>query len=68
MKNYIDFTKIQKKYKGSWIALNDTLDNVISYGRDANSVYKKATKKGFKSPTLFKVPKEIAPYFGTSFI
>lgn len=68
MKNYIDLTLIQKKYKGSWVALNDKLDIVISYGSDANSVYEKATKKGFKSPTLFKVPKEITPYFGTAFI
>lgn len=45
MKNYIDLTSIQKKYKGSWVALNDKLDVVISYGNDANSVYEKATKK-----------------------
>lgn len=68
MKNYIDLTAIQKKYKGSWVALNDDLSLVISYGSDANSVLKKATKKGYKSPTLFKVPKEIIPYFGASFI
>ena len=61
-------TAIQKKYKGSWIALNDKLDSVISYGSDANSVLEKATKKGYKSPTLFKVPREIVPYFGASFL
>jgi len=64
MKNYIDFTNIQKKYKGSWIALNDSLDKVISYGKNAKSVYEKAVKKGYKIPTIFKVPKEITPYFG----
>lgn len=68
MKNYIDFTKIQKKYKGSWVALDDKLDNVISNGKNAKSVYEKAVKKGYKSPTLFKVPKQITPYFGVSFI
>ena len=45
MKKYVDMTAIQKKYKGSWIALNDKLDSVISYGSDANSVLEKATKK-----------------------
>lgn len=67
MKSYIDLTKIQKKYKGSWVALNDKLDNVISYGRDVKVVYDTAVKKGYKIPTLFKVPKEITPYFGVSF-
>ncbi len=68
MKNYIDLTEIQKKYKGSWIALNDSLNDVISYGKDAKITYNKAIKKGYKTPTLFKVPKKITPYFGVSCI
>ena len=44
MKNYIDLTEIQKKYKGSWIALNDSLNDVISYGKDAKITYNKAIK------------------------
>ncbi|KKP67537.1 MAG: hypothetical protein UR68_C0001G0076 [Candidatus Roizmanbacteria bacterium GW2011_GWA2_35_19] len=68
MKNYIDLTNIQKKYRGSWIALDNNLKKVISNGQDAKSVYDIAIKQGYKIPTLFKVPKKITPYFGVSFI
>lgn len=64
MKNYLDMTKIQKKYKGLWIVLNDKLDNVVTYDSNAKRAYEKAMKKGYKTPTLFKVPREITPYFG----
>lgn len=64
MKDYIDLTNISKKYKGSWITLDKSLKNVLSFDKDAKKAYDKAVKKGFNKPTLFKVPKEIVPYFG----
>lgn len=64
MSNYIDLTKISKKYKGSWIALDSRLTTVVSNDKNAKKAFDKAIEKGYKKPTLFKVPKEIIPYFG----
>lgn len=60
----IDLTKIYKKYKGLWVVLDEKLSKVISFDKDANKAYKKASEQGYKKPTLFKVPKENIPYFG----
>jgi len=62
--NYIDLTNITKKYSGSWVALNEKLDKVIVSDSNAKKVYDKAVKRGHRTPTLFKVPKQIKPYFG----
>lgn len=60
----IDLTKIYKKYKGLWVVLDEKLSKVISFDKNAERAYKKAFQKGYKKPTLFKVPKENLPYFG----
>jgi len=60
----VDLTKIYKKYKGLWIALNDKWDTVISFDKDIKKVHKEALEKGYKEPILFKVPTEIAAYIG----
>lgn len=62
--DYIDLTNIAKKYSGSWVALNEKLDKVIVADSNVKKVYVEAVKKGHKTPTLFKVPKQIKPYFG----
>ena len=59
-----DFTKIFDKYKGLWIVLDDSLKKVISSNKNAEKAYKEALEKGYKKPTLFKVPQENLPYFG----
>lgn len=64
MNRSMDFTKIYKKYSGLWIVLDKKLKKVISSNRDAKRAYKEALNKGFKSPTLFKVPRENLPYIG----
>lgn len=61
-----DLTKIYEKYKGLWVALDQKLHKVISSDKSADKAYKKAVKEGYKKPTLFKVPQENRPYFGTS--
>lgn len=61
-----DFTYIYKKYKGLWIALDSKLERVISASRSAEKAYKDAVGKGYKTPTMFKVPKVNLPYFGFS--
>ena len=60
----INFTQIYKKYKGLWIALDEKLKKVISYDKNIEKAYKKALERGYKKPTLFKVPQNNLPYFG----
>ncbi len=63
MKN--DLTKIYKKYKGLWVALNDKWDTVISSSKDVEIAQKEAIEKGYKSPIMFKVPSKIISFVGT---
>ena len=60
----INLTKIFDKYKGLWVALDDSLRKVISSNKNAEKAYKEALSRGYKKPTLFKVPQENLPYFG----
>lgn len=60
----IDLTKIYNKYKGLWVALDNSLKSVISADKDATKAYRKAIKQGYKKPTMFKVPLKNIPYFG----
>lgn len=64
MKKNTNLTKIFNKYKGFWVALDDSLRKVISYNKNAQKAYTEALEKGYKKPTLFKVPQENIPYFG----
>ncbi len=62
----MNFTNIYKKYSGSWIALDEKLQKVISSNKSAKEAHKEAVKKGHINPTLFKVPKHNLPYVGFS--
>ncbi|OGH19716.1 MAG: hypothetical protein A3D74_03185 [Candidatus Levybacteria bacterium RIFCSPHIGHO2_02_FULL_37_13] len=64
MKVNTNLTAIFTKYKGLWVALDETLKKVISSDKNVDKVYKKALKKGYQKPTLFKVPQKNLPYFG----
>ena len=64
MKKTINLTKIFDKYRDFWVTLDDSLGKVISYNKNAQKAYKEALEKGYKKPTLFKVPQENIPYFG----
>jgi len=59
-----NLTKIFEKYRGLWVALDGSLKKVISSDKNAEKAYKQALDKGYKKPTLFKVPQENLPYFG----
>lgn len=65
-KNIMNFTNIYKKHKGLWIALDEKLEKVISYNLNAKKAHDEAIEKGYKNPTLFKVPKHNLPYIGFS--
>lgn len=60
----IDWTKIYKKYKGLWVALEDNEKTVISAAKTAKEAWKIAQEKGYEKPILFRVPTEIKAYVG----
>lgn len=60
----MNFTKIYKRYSGLWIALDQKLKKVIASNKNAKKAYNEALERGFKRPTLFKVPRENLPYIG----
>lgn len=64
MKVNTNLTKIFNKYKGLWVALDESLKKVISSDKDALKAYQEAVKRGYRKPTLFKVPRKNLPYFG----
>lgn len=63
----INWTKIYKKYKGLWVALDEKERKVVASDKEAKKAFEKAQKKGVKIPILFKVPTEIIPYVGAPF-
>ena len=48
----INWSKIYKKYKGLWIALDKDEKKVISYDQEAKKAFEKAQKKGIRIPIL----------------
>ena len=61
----IDLSAVHEKYKGMWVALTDSYQ-VISANKSVRKVVEEVRKKGYKHPTLFKVPKEELPFIGIS--
>ena len=59
----IDLSKVLDPFKGMWVALTDA-DRVISANTSAKKAYDEAIKKGYKEPTLFKVPQHDLPHIG----
>ena len=60
-----NWSGIYKKYKGLWIALKSPDDlKVISFGKTLKETLKKAENKGFSSPLVTQIPKEILPIVG----
>ncbi|MDI6602972.1 MAG: DUF5678 domain-containing protein [Patescibacteria group bacterium] len=45
----IDWTKIYKKYKGLWVALDKDEKRVVAFDKEAKKVFKKAQKKRSES-------------------
>ena len=49
-----------------WVTLTESLDTVISADKNPKIALDKALKKGYKKPTLFKVPRENNAYIGAA--
>jgi hypothetical protein len=60
----IDWTKIYKKYKGSWVAVLDDEVTVVGSGKTIKSALEQARKAGYEDPIVMRVPTEIIPYVG----
>ncbi len=64
----IDWTKIYHKYKGRWVALQDDEITVVASGKTAKEALDAARSKGLKRPILHRVPTEVLPYIGSSWV
>lgn len=60
----IDWTKIYKKYKGSWVAFKDDEITVVASGKTAKEALSKAQKRGYTKPILSRMPKKLVSYVG----
>ncbi len=60
----IDWTKIYKKYKGFWVALDSDETTVIANGKTAKEAWNKARKKGYNKPILTRMPRNLVSYVG----
>lgn len=60
----IDWTKIFKKYKGLWVALQRDEKTVIASGKTAKEAWDKAQRKGYIKPILTRMPEKLVGYIG----
>ena len=54
----IDMRKIEKKYAGLWVALNDSRTKVTGFGASLEEALTNAKKKGIKDPIITRIPSE----------
>lgn len=59
-----DWTKIQKKYKGLWVALQKDEVTVIGAAKRLKDAILEAHKKGFKEPIMTRMPEKIVTFVG----
>ena len=60
-----DWTKIQKKYKGLWVALADDDKTVLGTGKTLKEALVQAKQKTDDVPFVTRMPLEIVPFVGT---
>jgi len=60
----INWTNIQKKYKGLWVALADNERTVIASGKTAREALERAQAKSRQTPFLARMPEKISPFIG----
>ncbi|MDO8548482.1 MAG: DUF5678 domain-containing protein [bacterium] len=59
-----DWTEIQKKYKGLWVALADDEETVLATGKTLKEAQEEARKKGHKDPIFTRMPEKLTTYVG----
>ncbi|MDO8569817.1 MAG: DUF5678 domain-containing protein [bacterium] len=55
----INWTNLQKKYKGLWVALADDEITVLGHGKTLKEALEKAKKIGYEKPILSRMPEKI---------
>lgn len=60
----INWTNLQKKYKGLWVALKSDERTVVASGKTAKEAWSKAQKEGYKKPILSRMPEKLVSYVG----
>lgn len=59
-----DWTKIYKKYKGLWVALDEDEVTVLGVGKTVQDAVAAARKKTTKTPFLTRVPETLSAFAG----
>mgnify|MGYP003394854292 CR=1 FL=1 len=59
-----DWTEIQKKHKGQWVALADDEETVIAVGKTLKEAQEGARKKGHEDPIFTRMPETLTTYVG----
>lgn len=60
----IDWSKIYKRYKGLWVALQSNEKTVVASGKTAKAAWDRAQKKGYAKPILTRMPSKLVTYVG----
>lgn len=64
MAKAIDWSRLQEKYKGLWVALADDEATVLAVGKTPKEAWNAARAAGHKKPILASFPEEIITYVG----
>jgi Family of unknown function (DUF5678) len=59
-----DWTKLYKQYQGQWVALGDDEQTVIAAASTLREVMKTATRLGYASPHVVKLPHDLRIFVG----
>lgn len=59
-----DWTKIQKKYKGLWVAFAKDEETVLGSGKTVREALSGAIKKSNETPILARMPEKMVSYVG----
>ncbi|HVM73818.1 MAG TPA: DUF5678 domain-containing protein [Candidatus Paceibacterota bacterium] len=60
----IDWTKIQKKYKGLWVALSSDEQTVLGSGKTVQEALAHAKRESDEIPYMTRMPEKITSYVG----
>lgn len=59
-----DWTHIQRKYKGLWVALGEDEETVLSSGKTLKQALESARQKGYAEPIMARMPEKVFTYAG----
>ncbi len=60
-----DWTKLYKKYKGLWVALDKDEETALGSGKTLKEALEQAHKKGYADPIMTRMPSNLNAYVGS---